>query len=471
MRDKSQQSTFLDAIRQAHQYYDAGQLDDCRELCQQIQQQSPNRPRILHIQALLENHNGCHEQALELIQAAIDKRDDILEFHNTLGLVNMALGKPAEAYLGFTRAYELLPDKKEHPELPKIYGNIANSLNVQGKYTEAIEFHNHALSINQEDPFALWNRAHIYLLHGQFEQGWEGYESRFQVRSKSKPSSTVKHDIPKWDGADLHGKRLLVHDEQGYGDVIQFSRYLPKLAEFGGEIVFETRLPLANLLKDIPGVDRICLKRDAIYDQMDFDYHIHLCSLPGLFSTMLDSIPPSLDYLYVDPEKISTWSERIPAGQFRVGLAWTGNLNNIMLRHRSCPLTLLEPMLEIEGVTFIGLQKGEKLGETTDLPTLIQFTNVGDEFDDFGDTAAVIEQLDLVITIDTAVAHLAGAMGKPVWLLLSSPPDFRWLLERDDSPWYPTMRIFRQTEHANWQPVIERITHSLNVHVQSVIAK
>jgi hypothetical protein len=184
--------------------------------------------------------------------------------------------------------------------------------------------------------------------------------------------------------------------------------------------------------------------------------------LPGIFSTTLDNIPKKLDYLYVNPEKIIKWGSRIPFGQFRIGLVWTGNLNNIMLRHRSCPLTLLQPLLDIPGITFVGLQKGEKTGEINELPRDIQFINLGDEFNDFSDAAAVVAQLDLVISIDTAVAHLAATMEKPVWLMLSYPPDFRWFLDREDSPWYPSMRIFRQTEYGDWKPVINRVKEELH---------
>ena len=463
-----QQPTLKDAIKQAHSYFESGRFNDCRNLCQQLQTQSPNLPRILHLLALLENKDGHHLKALEYVQAAIKKRAGMLEFHNTLGLVYMALGKPAKAHDAYMKAYELLHDKNESPYLAMIYGNIANSLNVQGKYEEAIAFHKQALSHNDQDPFALWNLAHIHLLHGRFEEGWEGYEYRFQVREMNKLVPKIKHNIPRWDGCALNGKRLLVHDEQGYGDIIQFSRYLPKLAEFGGEIVFETRQPLFGLFKHLSGINKVCLKRDAIHEKMHFDYHIHLCSLPGIFSTTLDNIPARIDNLFVDPDKTAYWSTRIPPGKLRVGIVWTGNLNNTMLRHRSCPLSLLKPLLQIEGVTFIGLQKGEKLGEINELPITMQFPNLGDAFNDFSDTAAVINQLDLVITIDTAIAHLAGALGKPVWMLLSYPPDFRWLLGREDSPWYPSMRIIRQTEYANWQPVIESVTTSLLDRVNSL---
>ncbi len=456
-----------DLIKEAHSLFETRRFDDCRNLCQQLQTQSPDLPRILHLLALLENKDGRHLKALEYIQAAIKKRAGMLEFHNTLGLVYMALGNPAEANNAFMDAYDLLPDKHTHPDLTKLYGNIANTFNIQGKYDDAIAFHEQALSLNEQDPFALWNLANINLLHGKFEAGWKGYESRFQVRQINKPVSRAKHNIPLWNGCALNGKRLLVHDEQGYGDVIQFSRYLSKLAEFGGEIVFETRQPLAGLFKGTNGLHKVCLKRDAIHEKMHFDYHIHLCSLPGLFSTTLDNIPASIDKLFVEPEKTAYWSSRIPTAKLRVGIVWTGNLNNIMLRHRSCPLSLLIPLLQIEGITFVGLQKGAKLGEINELPIPMQFPNLGDGFNDFSDTAAVINQLDLVITIDTAIAHLAGTLGKPVWMLLSYPPDFRWLLEREDSPWYPSMRIFRQTEYANWKPVIRRISTELQNHINT----
>lgn len=462
------QPSLLDAIHQAHILYDSGEIAACRNLCQQIQRQSPDRPRILNLLALIEYGAGNHARALEYIQTALEKRSDLLEFHNTMGLIYMAMGKPADANKSFIRAYELLPNKINHPDLPKIYSNIANSLNVQGKYTEAIEFHNHALSINKNDPYALWNRGNIYLLHGRFDEGWEGYEHRFEVRFAEHKKNVLKHNIPKWDGSDLHGKRLLVQDEQGYGDTIQFSRYLPKLADYGGEVIFETRIPLAELLKDTPGVMKICLKRDQIYKKEDFDFHIHLCSLPGIFATDINSIPDKLDSLYINPEKINEWQSRLPAGNFRVGLVWTGNLNNVLLRHRSCHLTLLEPLLACTGVTYVGLQKGDKLGEVTDLPSSLQFINLGDEFDSFSDTAAVIAQLDHIITIDTAIAHLAATMGKPVWLMLSLPPDFRWLLKRKDSPWYPTMKIFRQTEHGDWKPVVHEITEALQVLINNL---
>jgi hypothetical protein len=304
--------------------------------------------------------------------------------------------------------------------------------------------------------------AQALFIAGHLADGW----SHNEFRRLSRPLLALRHPFskPMWAGQDLHGKTLVLRLEQGYGDTIQFLRYAPCLKALGATVLLPRFDEVAS---GFPGADRLF----AVDESPDFDYYINLPSLPWIFGTEVDSIPNDVPYVKAEPERVARWAERLgeTRGALRVGVVWAGSVAHARDRERSIGLASFEPLLRIEGVRFFSLQKestGE--GQATEKASLV---NLGPELEDFSDTAAVISQLDLVICVDTAVAHLAGALGKPVWVLLQKDPDWRWMLEREDSPWYPTMRLFRQRRHGDWPEVIERVKVALEQCVGSGVVE
>ena len=279
------------------------------------------------------------------------------------------------------------------------------------------------------------------------------------IALKKPTSAQPEFAQPPWDGSELNGKTVLLHAEQGLGDSIQFVRYVPMVRDRGGKVVLQCQPALSRLFTGLPGIDRVIKNGDPI---PRFDAHCPLLSLPRAFGTTLDSIPASVPYLTADPAAALDWAKRLAdrPGK-KVGIVWAGRAGYVGDRTRSLSLTTLAPLACASGITWYSLQKGYAAAQISDAPQGMELIDRTAELNDFADTAALIANLDLVISVDTAVAHLAGAMGKSVWTLLPYAPDWRWLLNRDDSPWYPTMRLFRQQRPGDWGEVIQRIAESL----------
>ncbi len=312
------------------------------------------------------------------------------------------------------------------------------------------------------------NRSFVLLLTKNFEEGLPEYE----WRSRATNCTTHAFQQPGWDGTPLNGKSILVHAEQGFGDTIQFVRYLPMVQAKGGHMILECQNSLFHLLKNNAGVYDVIERTPDCKSLDHIDVHVPLLSLPGIFGTKLDTIPSVVPYIMVDPGLVKQWRTRLSHNDaYKVGIVWAGNpLHKYVYYKRSCSLADFAPLVDIPGLVFYSLQKGPASVEANDPPKGMNIINLVDELNDFTDTAAVIANLDLVISIDTSVAHLAGAIGKPVWNLLSFVPDWRWLLDRDDSPWYPGMRLFRQTQLNNWEGVFKQVKmallYKLNTEVQ-----
>jgi hypothetical protein len=292
-------------------------------------------------------------------------------------------------------------------------------------------------------------------LQGNFREGWEEYEARWDTES----FGAVKRSFsqPLWRGEPLAGESILLHAEQGFGDTMQFVRYVPLVASRGGQVVLEIQPRLRRLLGNLPGAAKVIVRGEEL---PEFSWHCPLLSLPLAFDTRLANIPAKVPYLYPGEMEVQKWSRRLQGDGLRVGLAWAGNPNHVREGERSIPLEQLAPLMQVAGTTFYSLQKGPATAQIHKLPG-IRLIDLDSQQNDFADTAAIIANLDLVITVDTAVAHLAGAMGKPVWVLLHHVPDWRWLLHRDDSPWYPAARLFRQTIAKDWTSVIGRVRMEL----------
>jgi hypothetical protein len=296
------------------------------------------------------------------------------------------------------------------------------------------------------------------LLIGDFRRGWPEYEWRLKTNSMAEPPSGK----PRWNGEPLKNKTILVEAEQGHGDTIQFVRYLPRVKALGATVILGCQPTLRNLLTEAVGADRVLSQGDLA---PPFDTETTLLSLPGIFQTLPKTIPTEVPYLRVPQGSGAQAKTAIAqhAGTFRVGLVWAGGIYT-KNPHRSVRMEQFSALFDIEGAKFFSLQKGKASAELKTFPQ-VAIADLDRYLGDFSDTAAAIQEFDLVISVDTAVAHLAGALGKPVWTLLPFVPDWRWMLEREDSPWYPTMRLFRQPRPGDWASVIKRVSEELKALV------
>ncbi|MHC4396950.1 MAG: tetratricopeptide repeat protein [Planctomycetota bacterium] len=429
---------------------------------------------------------GQYDQAVENYRQVIRLTPDFARAYNNLGITLKELGRGAEAIESYQRAIQLEPNYTEaynkmavtlllqekydaaiekceqavqlDPDYAEAYNTMASAMHMQGRYAEAIEKYSRTLQLRPDYAEAHSNLAIILLLTGDFEQGWKKYQWRLNTNI-----NTRRHRFEQllWDGSSFAGKRLFVYYEQGFGDTLQFIRYLPMVKARGGTVIFEERKPLLGLLRGFGGIDELVEDCPGSRPDIKFDFHVPLLNLPMIFGTTLQTIPPEVPYLYADSAKLEYWQDRLSRENFKVGVAWAGSNVHKNDRNRSCTPENFASLAAIDGVKLYGLQKGPAAVQLENSPQETVITNLGEQFEDFTDTAAAIENLDLVISVDTAVLHLAGAMGKPTWALLPFAPDWRWLLDRQDSPWYPTMKLFRQAEPCDWDNVFESVTQQL----------
>jgi len=313
------------------------------------------------------------------------------------------------------------------------------------------------IALEPDNALGYWSKSHLLLLRGEFEEGWRYYEWR--LKNEELEVSERKFEQAQWTGAEpLEGRTILLHAEQGFGDTIQFCRYVDLVAERGADIVLEVQEPLVKLLSSLSSAPKLVAAGDPL---PAFDIQASLLSLPYCFDTRLDSVPARVPYLRADREGTTRWSKQLEGWRHpRIGLVWSGRSKHTKDRFRSTPIAELRPLLRC-GIEFIGLQKDVRPADEAALADTASITNLGSSLTDFAETAALISSLDLVISVDTSVAHLAGALGKPVWVMLPYEPEWRWMLDRVDSPWYPTMRLFRQTAAGDWKGVTTQVAESL----------
>ena len=312
-------------------------------------------------------------------------------------------------------------------------------------------------------------RAMQLLTLGEFEEGWREYEwRRASLEWRSSGDNGYSALRPPWQGESLQGKRVLVYVEQGFGDAIQFCRFLPRLTEMGATVHFHCQSVLTGLLSTMAGVDKVeSLDLDQV-DRKEFDYFISLMSLPYLLDTNAGTIPAEIPYLQVDNKQQAFWQQRLAQDSFKVGLVWAGSGGHLKDKRRSLSLDDLGELADVKNVSWYSLQKGPAEQELATTDTPLEIIDLAPEINDFSDTAAIIANLDLVICVDTSVAHLAGALGCPTWVMLYNGPDWRWQLEREDSPWYPSLRLFRQVPGEKWPAVVERVARALEKTLSGV---
>lgn len=400
------------------------------------------------------------EPALEAARRAIELCPTMADAHLNLGHVHLRCGRSAEALAAFGWALELRPGDAEAMEGMGLAHHQANQL------AETIQWYDRAIAARPSQAETYWNRALAILTSGDFARGWPEYEWRFQLPQFRPPR---RPDKPRWDGTYLAGRTILIVAEQGFGDAIQFVRYAPLVEQrSGGKVLLECPPELARLFQSAAGVMRVIPRGQAQAEQPpgSFDVHVPMLSLPLLLETDASSIPAEAPYLWALPSRVEQWRARLAEAvgpDLKVGLVWAGSKVHKNDATRSCGLAALARLGEVSGVRYFGLQKGEA---TAPAGGALNLVDLSPDLGDFADTAAAIAALDLVISVDTAVAHLAGALGRPVWNLLAFAADWRWLLDRSDTPWYPTMRLFRQRVPGDWECVIAEVARGLRERVE-----
>lgn len=411
--------------------------DEAIENYRQALRINPDYAEVHNNLSIALKDKGRFDEAVDNYKRAISLKSDYAEAYNNLGIVLKNQGKFAEAVTHYKHALRL------EPQFPEAYYNLGNALKDQGRCDEATEKYKRAIQIKPDYAQAHWNQSHAFLLKGDLIKGWEGYQWR---RNDDLEIITYphQHQKPRWDGSAFVGKRLFVHCEQGLGDSLQFIRYLPMVKARGGTVIFEAWKSLHGILQGFEGIDELLELSFETKSDVEFDLCVSLMDLPGIFGTTLETIPAKVPYVYADSDKVTSWRDRLADANFKVGIVWASSPRHGNDHNRSCSLELFAPLTAIEGARLYGLQKGQAADQAKRLSQVITVENFSEDLEDFTDTAGLIENLDLVISVDTAAAHLAGAMGKEVWILLPFAPDWRWMLERTDSPWYPTMRLFRQ---------------------------
>jgi len=438
-------------------FFEKGQIDEVITCYQRALQLDPGFVEAYHNLGNALAEKGQLDEAITCYQKALQLNPNYAEAYNNLGYaLYLKQGQLDEAITCYQKALQLKPDYAE------AYNNLGLAIQEKGQLDEAITCYQKAIQIDPNCIEAHWNMALALLLSGNFKQGWKKFEWRWKLEDNYQRTFSQ----PLWDGSNITGYTILLHAEQGFGDTIQFIRYAPMVAQRGTKVIIECKKELTSLLHNVEGIQYVI----AYGEQLpDFDVHCPLLSLPLVFNTTLESIPSKIPYITADSMLVQKWQNRVQHdnSKLKIGLAWDVGHREDKLHYRSCPLELFSPLTQRDDITFYSLQKGAAGEQAKNPPQGIKLIDYTEEIHDFSDTAAFIENLDLIISVDTAVVHLAGALGKSVWTLVPFAPDWRWMLTREDSPWYPTMRLFRQSSPGDWEPVIASIEKELSEFISN----
>jgi hypothetical protein len=377
-----------------------------------------------------------HHEAIEAYREAIKCRPNFAEAYNNMGNALRHVGRFDESTDCYRKALE------QKPQYADAYNNYGIALSEMGRFDEAVTSYTKCLELRPTHVDAYMNRALTWLRKGDYAQGWAEYEWRWKKRALTNRPMIQ----PQWNGFPLEGRTILLITEQGFGDVMQFIRYAPILKAQGGRVIFECPERLIKLIEGCPGVD-VLLPQGAPLPA--YDVYAPLLTVPGLVGTSLGRVPNKVPYINPDPKLAAKWRDELSGyREFKVGINWQGNRKYAGDFHRSIPLKFFEALARVPGVRLFSIQKNDGVEQLAQVAGKFEVTELGSRLDvdtgPFLDTVAVMSCLDLFVTSDTAVAHLAGGLGVPVWMALSMTPDWRWLTAREDNPWYPTMRIFRQ---------------------------
>jgi tetratricopeptide (TPR) repeat protein len=523
--NKTANQTFLplgEALMYAERCRTEGKLMEAEAVCRQILQAQPNVPEAEHLLGVIAHQNGKLGEAIEHVKRAAKLAPQVALFHANLGEMLRLAGRPKLAADAARAALEIEPtmpaalsnlgvalyELKDYeaaaraqrkaiaakPDFAEAHSNLGNALHALRRFDEAIPAYRRAIEINPnyadgwanlgttlhhsgsfEEGISALRRAialaphHanarsglgiLLLMRGDLAEGWDEYEWRLRSTERKGPKFP---EIP-WQGENLAGKHIYVQAEQGFGDTLQFARYMPLLLARGAKVTLRVHQQLVSLMREsLPGIVVLGDRGDPGAYQCD----AVLLSLPRVFKTRLETIPAQVPYLHPPADAAARWNSRLAKMKgLRIGIVWAGNPDHVNDSRRSLDLSMFAPLFAVRGTTFASLQYGPRAGDLKKLKRKTPIEDLAASFEDFIDTAAAINALDLVITVDTSVAHVAGALGKPVWVLLPWVTDWRWLLGREDNPWYPTMRLFRQKKGEDQTAVIARVEQELKAVVQ-----
>lgn len=473
------------AMDEARRHHVAGQLNQAQAIYSQVLNTDPRHAEAMHLLGLICFQSGAPDRAIALLRRSIDLRPDEPHFYKNLGEVTRRGGLFDESSAAFRRAIELSPQDGSawhglgvtlekmaafdraieayrnaialSPNDPASHLNLGVLIEREGQYDEALKSFEAALRLRPDYPNARVARGINLLRRGRMEEAWPDYDVRW--KDPHFPGCPVDRDHPLWDGSDLKGKTIVIRCEQGLGDSIQFSRYVPMVVARGGDVIFEVQPELERLMRHSGGFGTVMAAGDA---RPVYDLQVPLMSLPGVFRTTAATIPAKVPYLATDAPSAEKWGQRLAGGQgMKVGVVWAGNPRYPGDGIRSIRLETMGPLAAVPGVRFYAMQLGEAAQQAKNPPAGMDLADLGREIGDFVDTAAILMQLDLLISVDTSVAHLAGALGREVWTLIPYVPDWRWFMDRAETPWYPTMRLFRQERSGDWDGVMERVAVAL----------
>jgi tetratricopeptide (TPR) repeat protein len=433
-----------------------GRLDEAAGHYRAALRDDPDNADLLNNLGIVLTARGAWDEAAAVLERAVHLRPGHAAARNSLGVALGEARRLDDAVAHLQEAVRLRPDFTD------AWSNLAAALTELGRYDEALAACEQALALRPDHVGAHKHRARLWLLLGDLARGWAEYEWRWRT-----PGSAPSFARPAWDGAPLPGATVLLHAEQGRGDTLQFVRYAPLVRARVGRVVVQAPAGMGPLLARCAGVDEVVERGAAL---PPFDAHAALLSLPRLLGTTLATVPAAVPYLSADPDLDERWGRELAGFPgLKVGIAWQGSPEYRGDRQRSVRLRQFAPLMGVAGVHFFSMQKGPGSEQVREVAGAWPVTDLGPRLDEtagaFMDTAAVVKHLDLVIAADTAVPHLAGALAVPVWLALPFVPDWRWLLGREDSPWYPTMRLFRQPRLGDWNAVLSRLAEELRRRV------
>lgn len=470
-------------------FHTAGNYGDAEIMYRKVLEIVPEQPDAIHFIGVLAFNVGKYDIAVDYISKAIEYMPANAACYNNMGNVFQQQGKFGKAIPYYEKTLELKPDHhmahnnlgvayirmgendkalshcrkalELSPEYAGAHNNLGECHSNLGNYEKALESYERAIQLEPELVDAHWNKSLSLLVQGDLKNGFAEYKWRWR-----RPTTVSRQIAPErsWDGRSLSGQSVFVFEEQGAGDVFQFMRYLPLVKERGARVIFEASPALVRLLSSMDSIDKLWVRnpRQDTSDIDRFDYGVPILDLPHIFGTELHTIPNSTPYLEPDHELVKSWSGKVnKKAKINIGIVWAGNPGHHNDFNRSCRLSLFKVLADIDGVNLYSLQK-ETYQNWTDIEVLsVCAKDFSEDLNDFADTAAAISSLDLIISVDTAVVHLAGAMGKPTWILLPFNPDWRWLLKRQDSPWYPSLTLFRQETPGGWNTVFDKISEKL----------
>ncbi len=467
----------------------AGKLIEAQSIYESILTINPDHADALHLLGIAAAQSNQHQRAADLIGKAISINPDNAAFHSNRGNSLRELKQFDAAIASYDMAIRIRPDFADayvnrgnalrdlmqfdaavasydqaisiRSDFYSAYYNRGIALGETKQLNAAIASYDQAIDIRPDSAEAHWNKSLALLLQGDFANGWPLYEWRWnsqivkQISNRERPSFIQ----PAWSGAQgLHGKSILLHSEQGLGDTIQFIRYTKLVAENGGRVIAAVPKPLMNLIQDLDGVSEVVDEESRLPLT---DFHCPLLTLPKVFNTTLTTIPTYQAYLHSDSKNVAAWAKTLgEKTQPRVGLVWSGGTGHKNDHNRSIALSSLIDYLP-DGIEYVSLQKDVRDSDRLTLAKSSKVRTFDDQIADFSDTAALCDLMDLVISVDTSVAHLSGALGRPTWILLPYVPDWRWLLDRDDSPWYPSVKLYRQSADMLWTSVFEKVKADL----------